>query len=69
MCYCLMEKKVVFMTITSTKTYGPQKLVDLLFVKGSHRILVIGSYAVAVLKDDVVSHLPRRLSWIVSLLT
>ena len=35
----------------------------------SHRILVKGSYVVAVLKDDVVvSHLPRQLSWISSLL-
>ena len=37
-----MKKEVVFVAITSTKTYGLQKLVNLSFVKGSHWILVIG---------------------------
>ena len=55
-----MKKKVAFTAITSTKTYGPQKLVSLSFVKGSHQILVIGSYAVADFKITDVRKLMMK---------
>ena len=53
---------MVFVAITSTKTYGPQ-LANLLF-----QILVIRVYVAAVLKHNViVGHLSRHLSQILSL--
>ena len=59
--------QVAFVAINSTKTYGPQKLVNRLFVKGES-MNSSDRYAPAVLKDNVVvGHLPRQLSWILSL--
>ena len=60
--WTLTSKTVVFVITISIKTYGMQKLMIILFVKGSR-----DRYVVAILKDDVVGHLPRQLSQILSL--
>ena len=63
MCYCLMKKKVVFLAITSTKPYGSQNVIC-----EREPFNPSDWYAVSVLKDDfTVGHLPRQLSWFLSL--
>ena len=53
--YCLTKKKVVFMAITSTKTYGPQRLANLYVVHESEPLNSSDRYAVVVLKNNLLS--------------
>ena len=67
MCVSLTKKKIVFMAVISTKNIrttevGKSLVCEREPLNSSNR------YGVAVLKDNaVVGHLPRQLSWMLSL--
>ena len=56
-----LSVNLAFVVTTYTKTYGAPPLVNISYMKGRHLIQL--TYAIAVLKDDVIiGHLPRVFS-------